>query len=437
MLQRTWRVFAGASIAFGLASTTAIAQPLAPSPEQQGAQAAAQSSVAAIVDDKVITTYDLAQRIRLMVISSGGRISPEMVPALERRALRDMIEEKLKLKEALRFEVEPVEADIDREIANIAAQSGLTPQDFATSLQQSGVDIGTLRSQLAASKIWPDIVQGRFGNRVRISDDEIDSTLERMREEATSEQYLVSEICIPVPGPDQAQQYYEGALQLIEQMRRGVPFAVVAQQFSACTSAAAGGDLGWVRAGELPQELDNAIQELPVGSVTTPIPSDGAFIVLAVRDKREAKQQGEKTYTFAYASAPLEIGRAEARQRLEKLPSARACGGSGGLRQDLGRDVGVAIVENVKIGDVDERFQIAVEDLDRGDLSPIIEADGYLHAAYVCELDEGLGIPSRRTVENRLFQRQLEKISQQYLRDVERRTMVDVRINIDDPQPQR
>jgi len=272
----------------------------------------------------------------------------------------------------------------------------------------------------------PRITIRVFGQRVRISDDMVDDTLERMREEASSEQYLVSEICIPVPSPDQAQTYYQGALQLIEQLRRGVPFAVVAQQFSACTSAAAGGDLGWVRRGELPPELEQPVRELPIGSVTNPIPSEGAFMIMALRDKREAKAQGEKSYTLAYAGAPVSMGRAAARQALEKLATANAC--DGGLHQDLGPNVGIATVENAKLSDIDPRFADAIDGLDRGDMSPIVEADGHLHVAYVCELDEGLGIPSRKTIKDRLYSRQLNKISQQYLRDVERKTMVDVRL---------
>ncbi|MEO1014305.1 MAG: peptidylprolyl isomerase [Pseudomonadota bacterium] len=395
-----------------------------------------ESGVAAIVDDQVITTYDVQQRVRLMLVSSGGRIRPEMLPAVEARALRDLVEEKLKLIEAAKFEVTPDERTVMQEIAGMAAQSGLPLDEFQTTLKAAGVDINGLRQQISASTIWPEIVQGRFGSRVRVSDEEIDATLERMREEATSEQYLVSEVCIPVPAPDQAQQYYEGALQLIEQMRRGVPFAVVAQQFSACTSAAAGGDLGWLRAGELPTELDTAVRELPVGAVTNPIPSEGAFMIMAVRDKREAKQQGEKRYALAYASAPVDMGRTAARRALEKLPTARACE-SGGLRQDLGPDIGIAVIDGAKLSEIDERFRDAIDGLDRGDLSPILEADGWLHVAYVCELDEGLGIPSRRSIENRLFQRQLEKISQQYLRDVERRIMVDVRLKTAAPTEPR
>ena len=92
----------------------------------------------------------------------------------------------------------------------------------------------------------------------------------------------------------------------------------------------------------------------------------------------------------------------------------------------LGADVGVAVIENVTLGSVDERFRPTIENLSRNELSEIVEADDTFHVLYACEVDEGLGIPSRSAVEDRLYSRQLERIAQQYLRDVERKSTVDI-----------
>ena len=420
---------------FGLASAAIAQESSQPAEDRTGlpdSYVGPVSEVAAVVGDEVITTYDLAQRVILMMISSGQRFPESALPQLQAQALQDLIEEKLKLKEAASYDLRPEQKEINAEIAAIAAQSGLTAADLERQLNTQGLSLDSLRSQIGAQMLWPQLVRGRYGRRVRINDDEVDATIERMREEAGSEQYLVSEICIPIPSREEAQAYYQGSLQLLEQMRRGVPFAVVAQQFSACTSAAAGGDLGWIRAGELPEDLDRAIRDVPVGAVTNPIPVDNALMIMAVREKRDAVQQGEKTWTLAYASAPIDKGRNEARNALEKLSTANACA-EGGSRADLGPLVTPAFLPSVQLKDIDPRVHTAIEDLDRGDMSAFIEADGRLHVAYVCELDEGLGIPSRKTLEDRLYQRQLSKISEQYLRDVERRTMVDVRLNRRDP----
>ena len=384
-------------------------------------------AVAAVVNDTVVTTFDVRQRMKMMLISSGGRLPPEALPQLQQQALRDLIEEKLKLQETAKFELEVSEEEVRSEISLMAAQSNLSHDQLVETLAAEGISVNSLKEQIKASIAWPQLVQGRFRDRVRINDDEVEDTLSRMREDASKEQFLVSEICIPVDNPSQVQQYYQGGLQLIEQMRRGVPFAVVAQQFSACTTAAVGGDLGWVRAGELPGELDEAIRTLPAGAVTNPIPSEGALMILAVRDKRAAVVAGQPTFTLAYAAANAAIGNNAARQAFDQLSTADACSGRA-LRLDLGEGVGVSLLENVTLDAVDPRFQEIIEDLDRGDTSAVIQVDDAYHAAYVCDKDEGLGLPSRDALENRIYSRQLSRIGQQYLRDIERQSMVDVRL---------
>lgn len=385
------------------------------------------SAVAAVVDDKVITTYDVQQRVRLMVLSSGGRITNQMLPQIQRQALRDLVQEQLKLTEAKEFDLEPEPGEVDSELRGMAQQGGVSFETFAQTLKADGVSIDALRQQVTTSIIWPRLVQGKYGKRIRVSDDEIEATLGRMREDATQDQILLSEICIPVPSQDQAQAYYDGSLQLLEQLRKGVPFAVIAQQFSGCTTSAAGGDMGWIRAGELAPELDSVIRDLPPGSVTNPIPSEGAFMILAVRDRRTAVAPGAKSWTLAYASAPTSMGDAAARAALAKLATADACGGRK-VRQDLGPNVGVALLERTPIDALDPRFQGAIEDLNRGDMSAVLEADGAYHVAYVCDLDEGLGLPNRESIRGRIYSRQLERIAQQYLRDIERKSSVDIRM---------
>ncbi|WP_425409397.1 peptidylprolyl isomerase [Hyphococcus sp.] len=384
------------------------------------------NAVAAVVNDSVVTTFDVRQRMRLMLISSGGQVPPDALPQLQAQALRDLVEEKLKLQETAKFELEVTDKEISEELAIMAGQSNLTAEQLQQFLEQAGVSMKSLREQVRSQIGWPQLVQGRYQDRVRVSDDEIERTLDRMREDASKEQFLLSEICIPVGNPSEAQQYYEGSLQLIDQMRRGVPFAVVAQQFSACTTAAVGGDLGWVRAGELPVELDNAVRELAVGSVTNPIPSEGAFMILAVRDKREAAEPGEPSFTLAYAAASESLGDVPARAALEKIQTAEICSG-GALRIDLGKGVGYSFLENVTLDQIDDRFRPFVEDLNRTDQSAVIKADGAYHSVYVCDKDEGLGLPSRDAIENRIYGRQLSRIGQQYLRDLERDSMVDIR----------
>jgi peptidyl-prolyl cis-trans isomerase SurA len=407
-------------------------QPQAPAQPQKMAYAGPASGVAAIVNDKVITTYDVQQRMKLMMLSSGRPITQEMVPQYQLQAVRDLIQEQLKLAEAKKFDVEVEEREIEGELADMAAQGGVTVEQLGQQLALDGISLDGLRTQIKATLVWQQLVQGRYRSRIRVRPEDIDKQLERMREDVAKEQFLVSEICIPINNPAQAEDIYRGSLQLIEQIRRGVPFSVAAQQFSACPTAAGGGDLGWVRSGELEPELNSALAQLSPGSVTNPIPSEGAFVILGLRDRREAAQAGEPTFTLAYASAPLSMGRNDALLALQKLKTADACNARA-LRQDLGPNIGVTRLENVKLADIDERFHSAVADLKRGDLSAPIEVDGAFHEVYVCEKDEGLGLPSRSALEDRAMAREFGRMSMQYLRDIERKSMIDIRLKPERP----
>ncbi|MEO1253059.1 MAG: SurA N-terminal domain-containing protein, partial [Pseudomonadota bacterium] len=168
-------------------------------------------AVAAVVNDAVITTYDVRQRMRLAMISAGGSIPKEALPQLQAQSLRDLIEEKLKLQETAKFEMDFSDAQFAQEFAVLAAQSNLTPEALVALLNSQGVSENIFRPQIEVNILWPDLVQGRYRDRVRISENEVDDTYERMREDVSLDQYLVSELCIPVDDPARAQQYYEGS----------------------------------------------------------------------------------------------------------------------------------------------------------------------------------------------------------------------------------
>ncbi|MFC3303730.1 peptidylprolyl isomerase [Parvularcula lutaonensis] len=387
-------------------------------------------AVAATVNDHPISTFDVQQRVRLMLVTSGGQMPPGAERQFQEQALRDLIEEELKRQEAARFEVEIPDSEIDQELAQIAAQNGGSIETLARELAAAGIAIEKLREKIRADNAWQTLVRGRFRNRVSITDGEIDDMLEEMRAEAQQEQFLLSEICLPVENEQQRDRIYNVGMQMLAQMQQGVPFQALAQQFSVCPSAARGGDLGWMRAAELDEGMGDVVRQLSEGNVSTPLEAeDGDMLkLIALRGKREAAEKGDPSYELAYASAPRNLyTREEAEKRLSRLPLTNACNADG-LSTDLGEGVGVELFPMIPIDQIREPFQNAILDLRRGDLSELLEGPRYYHMVYVCEMDEGLGLPRRRVIENRLAAQQFELLSRRYLRDVERDSDVQIRL---------
>ncbi|ADM08543.1 peptidyl-prolyl cis-trans isomerase family protein [Parvularcula bermudensis HTCC2503] len=383
--------------------------------------------VAAVVNDDPISTFDVRQRIQLIIVTEGMRNLPqEALAQLQGRALRELIEERLKLQEAERFELTIPDEAIDAELEQLAGQAGTTVQQLTEDLATAGVNIGTLRDRIQAEQAWQQLVRGRYGPRVSITDDAVETMLDDLELSARSDQYLISEICLPVTRQEDQPEMYQAGMQMIEQLRRGVPFGALAQQYSACSSAARGGDLGWLRADELDQTTLDIVQQLSEGNVSRPIPLRGVIKIVALRQTREAATAGEPSYQVAYAGAPASLGEEVAKQRLARLPETNACNGQS-LSIDMGEDVGATVLPRLPERAFEPIFRTTLAALDVGETSDVIESDGAFHRLMMCEKDEGYGLPTRRAVESRLESEELELLSRRYLRDIERESAIEIR----------
>ncbi len=384
-------------------------------------------SVAATVNEQMISTFDVSQRMRLMLLTSGGRIPESAYAQLQQKALVDLVEEKLKLIEAQRIGFDVEQSMIDAELANIAGSVGGTVPQLKQQLLAQGIAPSTLEDQVRSRLVWQRLVSAKYRGRVRVDEDEIDSVLARLEDDSQKEQLLLSEICLPIENPAATQQIYNAGMQMIEQMQNGVPFDALAQQFSVCSSAATGGERGWSTIGELDPELGAVVSKLEAGSVSVPTAHDGLMYIFAVRQKRPPAIAGPKKFQFAYAGAPLSIGLERASTAFADLKLTNVCNGDE-LSVDLGDEIGVTMMQPLEKRNIFENFHTAIDNLERGEITPTITTDNGYHALLLCSVDSGLGLPSRKSIEDKLSADQLELLARRYLRDIKRENTVDVRI---------
>jgi peptidyl-prolyl cis-trans isomerase SurA len=111
-------------------------------------------------------------------------------------------------------------------------------------------------------------VRNRISQDVTISEEEVTEALNHLKENADVPQNRVSEIFLAVDNPAQEAEVKRLADRLIEQIRTGVKFDVIARQFSQSPTAAVGGDLGYVTATQLHAELGSAIQKMKPNEIS-------------------------------------------------------------------------------------------------------------------------------------------------------------------------
>jgi len=300
--------------------------------------------IAAVVNSDIVTIHDLRQRVLFMLATTGAERDEASVQRLQRQALRNLVDEHLQMQEAGTYEVEIADEEVNASVG----------------------------SEIA----WQRIVNGLYGSRIRISDAQIDETLNQITANASKPNYRVAEIYIEAtPDIGGMEGALEGANAMIQQVQSGAPFPLLAQQFSSAASAARGGDVGWVREGELRPEIDNVIKEMEPGSVSKPIQVPGGYYVVAMVEKKIS--EADTLYSL--------------------------------------KQVTVKIVE-------------ALERTDVGGLSDPFERPDGATSIMVCKRQTtGSDIPTRDQIEDRLLDQQLAQASKRALRDLRRQATLVVR----------
>ena len=241
-----------------------------PSPETvtiTGDKQTVTTGVAAIVNDYVISDYDLDQRVALFVATSGVRPNKETLGQIRQQVLRSLQDEILELQEAAKHKISVTKVEVDRAMKNIADDNNVTVDQVAKTITDAGVKVEVFRSQIAAQLTWQKLVSARYGTDVIINDQQVDEAMDRLRKGADKPQFLVSEIFMSVDRPEDDPVIKISADQIVDQLKSGAPFNTVASQFSQSPSAADGGDIGWVVQGQLPDEVDKALTDLAPGQL--------------------------------------------------------------------------------------------------------------------------------------------------------------------------
>ncbi len=392
--------------------------------------------IAVIVNDEVISVYDLEQRIRLLLSTSQSRPSAQVLRRMQNLALESLIDESLQVQEAGRLSIRVDEAEIEQAIAIIEQQNGLPEGGLGRVVINGGANMAALTAQLRAQIAWTKVIAQRLRPRVIVGQDEVDNALARIRANEGRAESLVSEIFLSAEGVAQKRDVRRGAEDLVQQLRAGSPFPDVARQVSQGLSAPEGGDIGWVGSGQLAPELDAVLVTLAAGEISDPIEVVDGFYILHLRDQRRGIRgdlaQIKVSLKQIFLSFPENASQETVAGRLESARSiagrARGCDDFQAIIDELespeSGDLGT-----ITLGDTPENFREAIAALKIGEASEPVQSATGVRVFMVCDREEP-EIPEldRASIENKIGQTRLEMLARRYLRDLRRDAVVEFRL---------
>jgi peptidyl-prolyl cis-trans isomerase SurA len=390
----------------------------------------------AIVNGDIITRTDVEHRLALILAANANtQLPPEEVERLRTQILRNLIDEVLQIQEAKGNKIDVTRQEVNESYERVARNFKRTPEQMAAYLKQIGSSEATLKRQIEGELAWNRLLRRRIQPFVNVGQEEVQGIVARLNAAKGATEVRVGEIFLSA-SPETAAQVSNNLRGIMQQVQQGGSFTAYARQFSEASTAAVGGDLGWVRPEQLPETLAATARDLGVGQLAGPIQVPGGFSVLYMIDKRQVLTADPRDAVLALRQLSLafpagttrEAASAKAAEFAAATRSMAGCGAA----QKVAEQLGAEMVDNdqVRIRDLPAQLQEMMISLQVGQASPPFGSptEG-VRVLVVCGRDdpqvaEG---PNPETIMAQLEEQRVNMRARRYLRDLRRDAVVDYR----------
>jgi len=388
----------------------------------------------AIVNGDVVTQTDVDQRLALLEIANGGKIPAEELDRLRQQVLRNLIDETLQIQAAKTEKITIKTSDIDRTVTRVAGNVKQSPEQLAAFLEANGSSIRSLRRQIEGEIAWQRLQRAKMESSVSVGDDEVKAVIQKTESSKGTEEYRVGEIFLSAT-PDTQTQTVANANKILEQLRAGASFAGYARQYSEASTAAVGGDLGWVRPEQLPQTLGSALRQMGPGMISDPIAIPGGVSILAVQDTRKILTADPRDAILSLKQISISFAKGTTREQAEPMvarfaEAAKTVGGCGGADK-IATDFHGEIVQQdqVKMRDLPPALQQLMLPMQVGQATqPFGSLDEGVRVLVICGRDEiDPTAPTYDEVFNQINEERLNLRARRYLRDLRRDAVIEFR----------
>ena len=384
--------------------------------------------IAAIVNDEVISKFDVDQRVNLFLVTSGIERTPQNVDGLRRQVLRSLIQEKLQLQEARDSEIDISQAEINAAMQDMAAGSNRSLDEVEKFLKENNVHIRTMEDQIEAELAWNRFVRGRFGGQISIGELEIDETLERAEQAMNQDRVNISEILLLVNNQQDGQRLIAEAAQIVQQLRAGINFGAVARQFSAASSSASGGNLGWIPVNQLDENIVPIIENMSIGDISEPIETSAGIYIVQLNSKQQSGGVDPMRNLFDLLIITYDVATDGHLAKLETLRKNFTTCKKTEISANEMKARNVTRTGQVELRRFPKNLQSEISKKEAGQVIGPKMNEKIAEMVIVCDRkdDQGATIP-RDAIENNLYSQRLAIMARRHLRELRRDSIVEYR----------
>jgi peptidyl-prolyl cis-trans isomerase SurA len=382
----------------------------------------------ALVNGFVITETDVNHRVALLLAANQRPVSDEEMTRIRMQVLRNLIDETLQIQAAEAQELELSDAEVQQTYSRVAAQNfEQNPQAMDEYLRSIGSSPETLKRQIKGEMAWNKLLRRNVSPFINVSAEEVNELIERLEASRGTEEYRLGEIYLSATPETQA-AVEANANKIVEQLRQGGSFVAYARQFSEASTAAVGGDLGWIQLAQLKNaELEAVAREMNPGQLVGPIRIPGGFSILYLIDKRQVLMADPRDAVLSLKQIQITFdpgtSEAAAQQRVarftEGVRAIRGCGDA----ENAAAALGATVVTNdqIRVRSLPDQLQNILLQLQIGQSTPPFGSfEEGVRVLLLCGRDDPQVAdgPDFDQLMGQLENERVEKRAQRYLRDL-------------------
>jgi peptidyl-prolyl cis-trans isomerase SurA len=152
--------------------------------------------------EQVIAAFEERKKVYVQSLQRQALDSARaaLLPSFKKTALEELIEERLKLQEAKRLNINVSEEEGDKFFKGIAERNKMTEQQFAEHLKGQGIDPQSMKSRLRAQSVWRDVIRRKFGHQVSVTAREVDKLVGSSASGEEHAELQLHKITLATPG---------------------------------------------------------------------------------------------------------------------------------------------------------------------------------------------------------------------------------------------
>jgi len=226
-------------------------------------------SVAVMVNGEPITNYDIEQRSKLIMLTTHK-------PPPRQEVIDTLIDEKVKIREAKQFGIDPTGSDIDASFATMGSRMRMTPDQLTKTLESQGIRPDTLKARIKAEMVWASLVRGRYKESLQVGEKEVVAAAQikggdakEEKTETESFEYKMQPIVLIVQ-KGSAPAVFEARRKEAEALRTRVQTCGEANAFFKSMQNAAIREAVTKTSADIPAPLREMLDKTPIGHLTEP-----------------------------------------------------------------------------------------------------------------------------------------------------------------------